>query len=257
MPEEHEKQNEIPRNCLREFRIRLLKVLLWTIVIVVILAVLAGMILSQIGTIRPESVANVCKRDLVWADRIIRYYCRQKPTKEDDGIPRDSTVSGVIETIPSNLIARFFQCEKLDWHYPYLAFPVPVSVIAGESAGEPVPILMCSPDCFHAKANCGINVLYSDGSVRTIKKNEAEQLVSVYSPMPVDLERRDRDTTESKPVPVAMDTSEDAGVYVRRGDDLFFDKSRVNVLYSNGVFHDMDRNEAEKLFSENQPAEGK
>jgi hypothetical protein len=54
-----------------------------------------------------------------------------------------------------------------------------------------------------------------------------------------------------------MDTSEDAGVYVRRGDDLFFDKSRVNVLYPNGVFHDMDRNEAEKLFSEDQPAEGK
>ena len=57
--------------------------------------------------------------------------------------------------------------------------------------------------------------------------------------------------------PSRMDTSEDAGVYVRRGDDLFFDKSRVNVLYSNGVFHDMDRNEAEKLFSEDQPAEGK
>ena len=184
MPEENEKQNEILRNGLREFRIRLLKVLLWTIVIVVVLAVLAGMILPQFGTIRPKSVANACKRDLVWADRIIRYYCRQKPTKEDDGIPRDSTVSGVIETIPSNLIARFFQCEKLDWHYPYLAFPVPVSVIAGESAGEPVPILMCRPG---AHGKYGTNVLYSNGDVKTLTLEEAEKLVAEQHPVPLEL----------------------------------------------------------------------
>ena len=255
MPEEPEKQNEIPRNGLREFRSLLLNILLCFIGIVVVLAVLAVMILPHFGTIRPESVANQCKRDLVWADRIIRYYCRQKPAKEDDGFPRDSTVSAVIETIPSDLIARFFYCDGPRQKYQYLAFPAPVSVMAGESAGEPVPVLMCSPDCFHAKANCGINILYSDGAVRTIKKKEAEQLVSEYSPVPVVLERRN--TTKSKPVPIAMDTSVDAGVYVRRGDDLFFDKSRVNVLYSNGVFHDMDRNEAEKLFSEDQPEEGK
>lgn len=188
MPEEPEKQNECPRNGLREFSRLLLNILLCFIGIVVVLPVLAGFFLPTLGRMRPKTVSMECKTYLKQANRIILDHYRKEMEKEDSSLSRDSTVSDVIQAIPSDLIARFFYCNGPSRKYPYLVFPAPVSAVAGEPAGEPVPVLMCSPDCFHAKANCGINVLYSDGSVRTIPREEAEKLVSEYSPVPVKLD---------------------------------------------------------------------
>ena len=188
MPEVFEKQNEIPRNGLRGFRSLLLTILLCFIGIVVVLPVLAGLFLPTLGRMRPKTVSMECKTYLKQANRIILDHYRKEMEKEDSSLSRDSTVSDVIQAIPSDLIARFFYCNGPSRKYPYLVFPAPVSAVAGEPAGEPVPVLMCSPDCFHAKANCGVNVLYSDGSVRTIGKNEAEKLVSEYSPVPLELD---------------------------------------------------------------------
>ena len=188
MPEVFEKQNEIPRNGLRGFRSLLLTILLCFIGIVVVLPVLAGLFLPTLGRMRPKTVSMECKTYLKQANRIILDHYRKEMEKEDSSLSRDSTVSDVIQAIPSDLIARFFYCNGPSRKYPYLVFPAPVSAVAGEPAGEPVPVHMCSPDCFHAKANCGVNVLYSDGSVRTIGKNEAEKLVSEYSPVPLELD---------------------------------------------------------------------
>ena len=189
MPEAPEKRSGSPRNGLREFSRLLLNILLCFIGIVVVLAVLAGLFLPTLGRMRPKTVSMDCKTYLLkQANRIILDHYRKEMEKEDSSLSRDSTVSDVIQAIPSDWIARFFYCNGPSRKYPYLVFPAPVSAVAGEPAGEPVPVLMCSPDCFHAKANCGINVLYSDGSVRTIGKNEAEQLVSEYSPVPVELD---------------------------------------------------------------------
>ena len=184
MPEAPEKQSGSPRNGLREFSRLLLNILLCFIGIVVVLAVLAGLFLPQFGRMNPKPAARVCKTYLKQANRIILDHYRKEMEKEDSSLSRDSTVSDVIQTIPSDLIAQFFYCNGPSRKYPYLVFPASVSAVAGEPAGEPVPVLMCSLDCFHAKANCGINILYSDGSVRTIPIEEAEKLVSEYSPVP-------------------------------------------------------------------------
>ena len=187
MPEEPEKQSDSPRNGLREFSIRLLKILLWTIVIVAVLAVLAGMILPPLGRMKPKPAASACKSYLKQANRIILDHYREMEN-EDSSLSRDSTVSAVIQAIilqnPSG--RDLFCCQSPGEKKAYLAFPSPVSVMSGESIGEPpVPVLMCQPDCFHNKI--GINVLYSDGMVRTIPREEAEKLVSEYSPMPLEL----------------------------------------------------------------------
>ena len=187
MPEAPEKRSGSPRNGLREFSSLLLNILLCFIGIVVVLAVLAGMILPHFGRMKPKPSASACKSYLKQANRIILDHYRIEMEKEDSSLSRDSTVPDVIQAIPSDLIARFFYCNGPSRKYPYLVFPAPVSAVAGEPAGEPVPVLMCSPDCFHAKANCGINVLYSDGGVGTISMEEAEKLVSKYSPVSVEI----------------------------------------------------------------------
>ena len=189
MPEEPEKQNEIPRNGLREFSSLLLNILLCFIGIMVVLAVLAGMILPHFGRMKPKPAASACKSYLKQANRIILDHYRTEMEKEDSNLSRVSTVSAVIQAIilqnPSG--RDLFCCQSPGEKKAYLAFPSPVSVMSGESIGElPVPVLMCQPDCFHNKI--GINVLYSDGMVRTIPREEAEKLVSEYSPMPLELD---------------------------------------------------------------------
>ena len=189
MPEEPEKQSDRPRNGLREFSIWLLRILLCFIGIVAILAVLAGMILPQIGRMKPKSAASVCKIYLEQANRIILDHYRKELEKEDSSFSRDSTVSAVIQAfILQNPSGRnLFCCQTPGAKKAYLAFPAPVFVMSGESIVEPpVPVLMCPPDCFHKKI--GINVLYSDGMVRTIPREEAEKLVSEYSPVPIELD---------------------------------------------------------------------
>jgi hypothetical protein len=61
---------------------------------------------------------------------------------------------------------------------PYLVFPVPASVLFTAS-DPPVPVLMCPPGEY------GANILYSDGTIVPVSREEVEQLVSEYSPEPL------------------------------------------------------------------------
>lgn len=89
---------------------------------------------------------------------------------------------------------------------PYLVFPVPASVLLlPDDPHNRIPIVMDCPDShmetdFRVKLFMGrdshtgkkyhltARVLYSDRSVRNISMEEAEKLVSKYSPVPVKLD---------------------------------------------------------------------
>ena len=64
---------------------------------------------------------------------------------------------------------------------PYLVFPAPASVLFTAS-DPPVPVLMCPPGEY------GANILYSDGTIVPVSREEVEQLVSEYSPEPIKLD---------------------------------------------------------------------
>ena len=96
---------------------------------------------------------------------------------------------------------------------PYLVFPVPASVLLQpEDPQNRIPIVMDYPDShmetdFRVKlfmardSNTGkkyhltARVLYADGGVGTISREEAEQLVSKYSPVPIELKPETTDGT--------------------------------------------------------------
>ncbi len=67
----------------------------------------------------------------------------------------------------------------------YLVFPAPASVVFDESLQPPVPILMCPPGA-HGEER-GSMILYSDGTTKPLTTEEAENLVSEYSPVPLEL----------------------------------------------------------------------
>lgn len=67
----------------------------------------------------------------------------------------------------------------------YLVFPAPASAVLDGSLPEPVPILMCPPGAHGDKR--GSNVLYSDGSVRRLTAEEAEELVRKCHSEPINL----------------------------------------------------------------------
>lgn len=104
---------------------------------------------------------------------------------------------------------------------PYLVFPVPASVLLQpEDPQHRIPIVMDCPDShmetdfmvklFMArdshtgkKYHLTARVLYADGGVGTISMEEAEQLVSKYSPVPVSLTpaQAEKDKTETEEQP--------------------------------------------------------
>ena len=91
-----------------------------------------------------------------------------------------------------------FFCTKN--RQPYLIFPVPASVLF-TAPDPPVPVLMCSPG---AHGGYGTNILYSDGTIVPVSREEAEKLVSEYSPeqigikSPEDKQESDPDLEETK-----------------------------------------------------------
>lgn len=96
----------------------------------------------------------------------------------------------------------------------YLVFPVSASVVFDESLQPPVPILMCPPGA-HDGRHCSM-VLYSDGTTKPMTPEEAEKLVSEYSPVPIEEVYRN-DTEENRvleeadtalPAPAQLNTEE-------------------------------------------------
>ena len=120
-------------------------------------------------------------------------------------ITPDMTVADLIrETLRQDILDEWsFRCPQS--REPYLVFPVPASALLQEddprNPHERIPIVMDLPDAhdeskwtmfvcrlfFSRSAECisTARVLYADGGVGTISMEEAEKLVSKYSPVPV------------------------------------------------------------------------
>ncbi len=69
---------------------------------------------------------------------------------------------------------------------PYYVFPVPAALMI-QNQSAPVPILMCPPGAHRIRGEQETNVLYSDGTNGRLTKEEAEQLVSEYSPVQIEI----------------------------------------------------------------------
>ena len=70
---------------------------------------------------------------------------------------------------------------------PYRVFSLPAALCfqhKENATANPVPIIMDAPG---AHGKLGSNVLYSDGSFKLVPPEEAEKLVSEYSPVPLDI----------------------------------------------------------------------
>ena len=142
--------------------------------------------LSQLGRARPETVAAACRFDLKQAYQSMGRFIRDH-AEEGCEIPPDWTIPVLIREW--YLDGKTFFCPSPSFTYrdPYLAFPVPASVLLNPEQ-EPVPILMCRPGV-HGKY--GTPVLYSDGTVKVLTAEEAERLVAERSPVPLEIKRPD------------------------------------------------------------------
>ncbi len=128
--------------------------------------------------------------------------------REGDIPPEITQDTTILDLIQEAVRRRDLGSEMLCCPYskrPYLVFPVPASVLLQpEDPQHRIPIVMDCPDShmetdfrvklFMArdshtgkKYHLTARVLYADGGVGTISMEEAEQLVSKYSPVPFEL----------------------------------------------------------------------
>ena len=129
-------------------------------------------------------------------------------------ITPDMTVADLIREA---LQRKFIPEEELCCPYskrPYLVFPAPASVLLQpENPQHRIPIVMDCPDShmetdfmvklFMArdshtgkKYHLTARVLYADGGVGTINMEEAEELVSKYSPVPIEIAQEAQNAPE-------------------------------------------------------------
>ena len=128
--------------------------------------------------------------------------------REGDIPPEITQDTTILDLIQEAVRRRDLGSERLCCPYskrPYLVFPMPASVLLQpEDPQHRIPIVMDCPDShmetdfmvklFMArdsytgkKYHLTARVLYADGSVGTISMEEAEQLVSKYSPVPLEI----------------------------------------------------------------------
>ena len=128
--------------------------------------------------------------------------------REGDIPPEITQDTTILDLIQEAVRRRDLGSERLCCPYskrPYLVFPVPASVLLQPyDPQHRIPIIMDCPDShvetdfmvklFMArdsytgkKYHLTARVLYADGGVGTISMEEAEQLVSKYSPVPFEL----------------------------------------------------------------------
>lgn len=117
----------------------------------------------------------------------------------------EHTVADLIQEILARGLLREedFRCPHGEGHPPYLVFPLPASVLLMEhDPKNRIPILMELPE-FHRKSetfykicqklpgkdkyNDSPRVLWADGGAGIISMEEAEKLVSKYSPVSVEI----------------------------------------------------------------------
>lgn len=136
--------------------------------------------------------------------------------REGDIPPEITPDTTILDLIQEAVRRGDLGSERLCCPYskrPYLVFPVPASVLLQpEDPQHRIPIVMDCPDShmetdfmvklFMArdshtgkKYHLTARVLYADGGVGTISMEEAEQLVSKYSPVPFELKPETTDET--------------------------------------------------------------
>ncbi len=150
-------------------------------------------------------------------------HCMARPDEEPEiwqevnETPPEITPDMTVADLIREALRREFLIEKdlccPHSKRPYLVFPVPASVLLRpENPQHRIPIVMDCPDShmetdfrvklFMArdshtgkKYHLTARVLYADGGVGTISMEEAEQLVSKYSPVPIELKPETTDGT--------------------------------------------------------------
>ena len=141
--------------------------------------------------------------------------------REGDIPPEITQDTTILDLIQEAVRRRDLGSERLCCSYskrPYLVFPVPASVLLQPyDPQHRIPIIMDCPDShvetdfmvklFMArdsytgkKYHLTARVLYADGGVGTISMEEAEQLVSKYSPVPLELKPETTDGTGAQSV---------------------------------------------------------
>ena len=143
--------------------------------------------LSQLGKPRPETVAAACRSDLKQTYQSMGRFIKDH-VEEGCEIPPDWTIPDLIREWHYDWKMFFCPAPGFTYRDPYLAFPVPATVLLNPPEQAPVPILMCRPGV-HGKY--GTPVLYSDGAVKILTTKEAEKLVAEQPPVPLELKNPD------------------------------------------------------------------
>jgi len=162
------------RGCLRGFLIALF---------VAVAALFSFMIfLSTMGRAAPEKIARYCGWNLhnnVYKDMLWYLSSLEEKGRE---LPPDWTVPALLQEMYRGMDRGLFSCPIQGERDPYLAFPVPVSVLLNPAEQEPVPVVICRPGNHR---QYGTPVLYSDGTVNRLTTEEAEKLIAEQSPVPL------------------------------------------------------------------------
>lgn len=138
-----------------------------------------------------------CVEHLSGLARDLWGYCLAHP----DCITPDMTVSDVIRAAirDGEIDGKHLVCAR-DGR-SYLVFPAPASVLRLEREMEHVPIVMDRPDAheegafvtaafrlIRQDAPVTVRVLYSDGILEVVSREDAERLVAAHSPQPIELD---------------------------------------------------------------------
>ena len=138
-----------------------------------------------------------CVEHLSGLARDLWGYCLAHP----DCITPDMTVPDVIRAAirDGEIDGKHLVCAR-DGR-SYLVFPAPASVLRLEREMEHVPIVMDRPDAheegafvtaafrlIRQDAPVTVRVLYSDGILEVVSREDAERLVAAHSPQPIELD---------------------------------------------------------------------
>jgi len=138
-----------------------------------------------------------CTEHLSGLSRDLWGYCLAHP----DCITPDMTIPDVIRAAmrDGEIDGKHLVCAR-DGR-SYLVFPAPASVLRLEREMEHVPIVMDRPDAHEEGAfvtaafrlirqedPVTVRVLYADGTLEVVSREDAERLVAAHSPQPIELD---------------------------------------------------------------------
>lgn len=180
--------------------------LIWVLVIVAAIFMLMGILLPPLGQVKPGPVATDCRTGLFAGWKELRYGLPDRYTDDAGKPPPEWTVSDLIRAVNKSWNRSrplFSSCpvcrlpeDKGGRKQGYLVFSVSASVVFDDSLRPPVPIVMDLPGT-HGDFY-GTNVLFSDGTVISLSREEAEKLVAENSPIPIEIAPETHNDPESE-----------------------------------------------------------